>query len=160
MPESVKVFLAHFLVCLTIFLSVAGTVTPVMAQSAPSANAPALAKLEKKFFEHSYSSDSDDDRIGRLEKLIFGETKTGDVAGRLADIQKIVSTNDISPGGGDSSSSGSGSTASGQSAANANSSASNSSSSTASSAAIPGASYPRVDALEQLLLGQTYKTRG
>jgi len=169
MPESVKVFLAHFLVCLTIFLSVAGvllSVTPVMAQSAPTANAPVLAKLEKKFFEHSYSSDSDDDRIGRLEKLIFGETKTGDVASRLADIQKIVSTNDIpSSGGGadNSSTSGqnaSGASGSGQTASNANSSGSGSSnsSSSTSSAAIPGASYPRVDALEELLLGQTNKT--
>jgi hypothetical protein len=164
MTRVFKQFLVHVLVLL---LMCSGTVPPTLAQSAASSNGKALVALESKFFEHTYPSDSDEDRIARLEKLIFGETKTGDVQSRLADIQKIVSTNDIPDGTGQSaSSSGSGSSAgSGQSnttSAGQNTASSNSSSGSASNgtASTPVGSYPRVDAMEELLLGQQYKTMG
>ena len=67
---------------------------PALAQAGGSANNKTLIALETKFFEHTYPTDSDDDRIARLEKLIFGETKSGDASSRLADIQKIVTSND------------------------------------------------------------------
>ncbi|MBS1997719.1 MAG: hypothetical protein JSS86_15460 [Cyanobacteria bacterium SZAS LIN-2] len=162
LARPLKVFIAQILICLTISLSVAGSTAPVLAQAAASANNQALVKLEKKFFEHTYPSDSDDDRIGRLEKLIFGETKSGDPQSRLAEIQKIVATNDIpsdSSSGSSSDSSSSTASSSGQSSAGqGNSGSTPTTASTASSAAVPGASYPRVDALEELLLGQTYKS--
>ena len=48
-----------------------------------------LSELETRFFEHPYSTESDSDRINRIEQFIFGCTETGSVNDRL---QHILST--------------------------------------------------------------------
>jgi hypothetical protein len=155
MTKVYKLFVSQALICLLICSS---TLAPAWGQSAPSANGKTLIALETKFFEHTYPSDSDEDRIGRLEKLIFGESKSGDVQSRLAEIQKVVVSSDI-PGGGSSSaapsSQGGGSPAAPSTAPE--SASAPATTTPVSTAATPGASYPRVDALEELLLGQSNK---
>jgi len=152
MAKTYKWFVSCALVCLLL----SSSALPALAQAGSTPNGQALQTLESKFFEHTYPNDSEDDRIARLEKLIFGETKSGDVQSRLADIQKIVITNDAGSAKSSSTASSSGSaTGSGSSAGSSNTSAGSS-----ATASVPpsSASYPRVDALEELLLGQTNKT--
>ncbi len=156
MTKVYKLLAAKLLICL---LLSGGIFSPAWAQNAPSPNAKALVALESKFFEHTYPTDNDDDRIARLEKLIFGETKSGDTQSRLADIQKIVSTNEI-PDSSNPTSTGAGGGAGNNQASGSNTNSTNSASSASggSAASVPVGSYPRVDAMEELLLGQQYKT--
>lgn len=49
-----------------------------------SAKAPSsLAEFEDKFFRHTYPNESEEARMGRLEKMMFGQESTGPVDGRL-----------------------------------------------------------------------------
>jgi hypothetical protein len=128
------------------------------AAFAQSGNGATLTSLETKYFEHTYPSDSDEDRTARLEKLIFGESKSGDIASRLGEIQKIVATNDAASGSSSSSgSAGAGSGKSSTASSSAPSSGSGSSSGSSNTASIPAGNYPRVDALEELLLSSNNK---
>src|SRR5271163_1373137 len=43
-----------------------------------------LSKLELKFFQHEYPKDTNQVRLERLEKMVYGETKTGSESERLA----------------------------------------------------------------------------
>jgi len=112
-----------------------------------------LTKLEDHFFQHTYANDTEEERLTRIEKLVFGEAKTGDDSTRLADLQKVVADADTTPSGSSGSSHGGG--------ADTTSSASNNSSgntmSAADSAALASTDYPRVDELEQLIFGQKNK---
>lgn len=54
---------------------------------------PNLNKLEMKFFQHDYAKDDADTRLDRLEKLVFGEAKTGDDTARLANLIAAVGPN-------------------------------------------------------------------
>gem|GEM_PF-435201 len=49
-----------------------------------------LSKLEVKFFKHTYPKDEDGARLERLEKMIFGEAKSGDDAVRLKNLASTV----------------------------------------------------------------------
>lgn len=49
-----------------------------------------LAKLEVKFFKHTFPKDDDGVRLDRLEKMIFGEAKTGNNADRLKTLADTV----------------------------------------------------------------------
>jgi hypothetical protein len=51
---------------------------------------PDLARLETKFFQHTYPKESDSSRIERLEKMVFGEAKTGSDGDRLANLITAV----------------------------------------------------------------------
>lgn len=51
---------------------------------------PDLKKLEVKFFQHDYAKDDLDARLSRLEKLVFGDAKTGDTATRLKNLVAAV----------------------------------------------------------------------
>lgn len=125
-----------------------------------SAQVPALAlsgkqkkdlqKLEIKFFEHKYKKETDEKRIERLEKLVFGEAKSGDEEER---IEALVATvpelnNQPSPGSSSQSTQESSPAASTQST----------DSSTDTATADPSVDYPRVDAIEQTMLGKVYKS--
>jgi hypothetical protein len=55
---------------------------------------PNLAKLEVKFFQHDYAKDDLDTRLDRLEKLVFGEAKTGDGDTRLKNLVSSVASLD------------------------------------------------------------------
>lgn len=51
---------------------------------------PNIIKLEKRFFEHDYPKDTTEARIERLEKMVFGEAKTGSVQERLNALMAVV----------------------------------------------------------------------
>jgi hypothetical protein len=49
-----------------------------------------LIKLENKFFQHDYAKDDIPSRLERLEKMVFGETKTGSDETRLKNLTAAV----------------------------------------------------------------------
>ncbi len=49
-----------------------------------------IAKLEEKFFAHTYNKDTWQGRLERVEKMVFGETKTGSSQERLAALLAAV----------------------------------------------------------------------
>lgn len=49
-----------------------------------------LLKLEEKFFQHTYPKDSIDERLDRIEKMVFGEAKNGDEGARLSSLVQAV----------------------------------------------------------------------
>jgi hypothetical protein len=55
---------------------------------------PNIVKLEKRFFEHDYPKDTTEARIERLEKMVFGEAKTGSVQERLKALMTVVPADD------------------------------------------------------------------
>ena len=115
----------------------------------------ALGSLETHFFEHTYVADSPEDRVTRLEKMVFGEAKSGDTATRIADLQKVVksSETDLTAQSTTSNTSGqgtAGSAAPKKSAAPAKSDDDD--------PALAGTDYPRVDMLEEVIFGQEYKS--
>ncbi len=130
---------------------------PAWADSASDS----LTKLEDHFFQHTYPTDTEEERLTRIEKLVFGEAKTGDDSARLADLQKVVADADATPAGTSGSSAGGNNNtiggASGDSNSIGNSGDTRSNISAADSAALASTDYPRVDELEQLIFGQKYK---
>jgi hypothetical protein len=59
------------------------------AKAAESPDA-SLQRLEQKFFQHSYAKDSETDRIDRIEKMVFGETRKGTDQQRLDSLVQAV----------------------------------------------------------------------
>jgi hypothetical protein len=59
------------------------------ANAAESPDA-SLQRLEQKFFQHSYAKDSETDRIERIEKMVFGETRKGSDQQRLDSLVQAV----------------------------------------------------------------------
>lgn len=125
-----------------------------------AAQSNALGSLETHFFEHTYVADSAEDRVTRLEKMVFGEAKSGDTAARIADLQKVVkssetdltaqsTTNSTGQQNGTSHQSTTGSAAPKTTAAPAKSDEDD--------PALAGTDYPRVDMLEEVIFGQEYK---
>lgn len=53
-----------------------------------------IASLETKFFEHDFPSESAEDRLQRLEQLIFGQSKAGDFKERSTALQNAASKNE------------------------------------------------------------------
>ena len=144
-PVLRSLFVALFLLCIL------GQGAPVRAQGANAT----LDGLEKHFFEHTYPGDTTDDRVSRLEKMVFGEAKSGDDGKRIADLQQVVTAaGSESDAQGSSANNNAAPTASSNSS-NANGSAGNGS--TADDTAYSGTDYPRVDMLEEVILGQEYR---
>lgn len=81
---------------------------------AVNGNDQSLVKLETKFFQHDYGKDEMPSRLERLEKMVFGETKTGTDDQRLknlvAAVPNLNSVDDTAsaPSGGNSAGSGGG----------------------------------------------------
>jgi hypothetical protein len=118
---------------------------PAIADDGGSSGSTAaqLSTLENRFFFHQYTNESDDKRLDRLERLIFGHTRSGSQQDRLNSLQIAIPADGSSPA--------------------ANSSPSD----TASSKdrprpSVPGDPnvdfYPTVTALENEIEGATYKT--
>lgn len=74
--------------------SIAATGTPKEMPVASSADFAAqqqtLSSMEQRFFEHDFHSDSLQDRMLRLEQMLFGEGKTGGVEQRLLALQDMA----------------------------------------------------------------------
>ena len=62
----------------------------VMAADRVDGADASLTRLEMKFFQHDYGKDTVDSRLDRLEKMVFGEAKTGSEAQRLANLVSAV----------------------------------------------------------------------
>lgn len=114
----------------------------------------AIAQLEDKLYEHKYPSESDDQRLTRIEKFVFGAAQTGTPAQRVQRLQSSFASEATAVDKTTQSVS-----------QTSTSSVSSSSSSTSSSASIPavvatpafdGANYPRVTELEKDMLNATY----
>jgi len=79
------------LVALSLFLSAPPSF------SAVAGNDSNLAKLEEKFFQHTYPKETIDERLDRIEKTVFGEAKDGDESTRLsALVQAVPNLNSVS----------------------------------------------------------------
>ncbi|MCA9805721.1 MAG: hypothetical protein KC777_27305, partial [Cyanobacteria bacterium HKST-UBA02] len=113
-----------------------------------SADTAGLESLENKYFDHTYPKDTDEARIERLEELIFGEAKTGDDNTRLSSLLAAVPS--LQSSGPPSSSP---SPAAGQSSPSGN----NGNDNTDADPDDTSTDYPRVDAIEQVMLGKVYK---
>lgn len=138
---------------------------------ADPATDPNLNKLEVKFFQHDFAKDADlNERLERLEKMVFGESRTGDADERLKNLLVAVPNLDAKP-----KSSGSGSSSSNQTASydddGDKSSAAPPPKSTARRPANPdddavareqniqgGSQYPAVTAIEKRLLGRDFSS--
>jgi hypothetical protein len=125
--------------------------TGVASCPSASAQSQSLDSLENHFFEHTYKTDSTDNRLTRLEKLVFGEARTGSDQDRLAQLSSAVPPAPAAPP--PSTQTGAGSSG--------NNLASNGGSSSQSSGddqadTQSGTDYPRVTELEKVMLGKTY----
>ncbi len=62
--------------------------------AAPKGNAvqTAIAQLEDKLYEHKYPAETDDARLTRIEKFVFGAAQTGTTAERLQRLQASISS--------------------------------------------------------------------
>jgi hypothetical protein len=56
-----------------------------------------MTRLEIRFFQHNYPKDSQEARLDRLEKMVFGETKTGSEGERLARLVGAVPAGESTP---------------------------------------------------------------
>lgn len=95
----------RFVPCLlsaTVFLSLFGGCGIAYADDSMASN---LAKLEDKYFQHDFSKDETPDRIERLEKLVFGESRSGSNEERLKNLMQMVPNLNDAPPAADSSSS-------------------------------------------------------
>lgn len=119
-----------------------------------------LTKMEIKFFDHDYKKESEENRIERVEKLVFGESKIGSEEDRMSALlaavpdlnsSKNTDKQNTDQGGTQNSTGAQASNDKSQSADDASANA---------SAADPSTDYPRVDAIEQILLGKTYRDEG
>ncbi|MBX9688356.1 MAG: hypothetical protein K2X27_16725 [Candidatus Obscuribacterales bacterium] len=75
-----------FVVLSAFLLSFSGSFEFVYAAD----DASNLAKLEDKYFQHAFPKDETADRIERLEKLIFGEARSGSNEQRLKSLTDLV----------------------------------------------------------------------
>jgi hypothetical protein len=154
---------------------------PAIAASSPNSE---LDQLEMSLYEHSYPNDSQEDRLKRLENMVFGETQKGSDEERLNKLLSITKdrddagaaekptaaapptrsappaskpqySSDTDYDGADNKTSGSAPMSNGFPTASGDADDSNH---TVRQARTDLARYPRVTALEQKLLGRAYET--
>lgn len=84
-------------------------VSVVAWQPVFAANAPAdpIAQMEVKYFEHTYPNDTQEQRLDRLEKLVFGEVRTGSDDERVSSLLAAIPNLSAAPSQDAGSSSGS-----------------------------------------------------
>lgn len=69
--------------------------TPIANTAKPSPDEEALISLEKRFYDkHDFSGEPQDERLMRLEELVFGEVKQGDFHSRLLSLQGAIGKSD------------------------------------------------------------------
>jgi hypothetical protein len=115
------------------------TAQKATSSSATDAKTPddPISKLELRLFDFTYKSDSKDARLQRLENFVFGATQTGTDDERLAKLEKSVTEGTPT------------------SAANS-STTPDAAPQTENSAPFNSTDYPRVDQLEQQMLGRQF----
>ncbi|MBI2810152.1 MAG: hypothetical protein HYX67_04900 [Candidatus Melainabacteria bacterium] len=138
---------------LALFVTLMHGSMPAMAADADPAD-PSVPKLEKKFFEHTYPKDALPQRLERIEKMVFGESKTGADGERLSKlIQAVPGLNSVP----DAPAASSGSTAAADAQDVPMAPPSKSRPQQAQNPS-DGTKYPQVDAMEQKLLGRSFSS--
>jgi hypothetical protein len=89
LPKAMKTIRTFLSLCFALNVGVCGPVNA--SQSAGSTVSDSLSKLEDKFFEHDYRGDSDQVRLNRLEKFVFGDAQTGPVQARINSLSTVAS---------------------------------------------------------------------
>lgn len=121
-----------------------------LTQAVQAANPPDLNSLETRFFEHTYPQNSEDDRLSRLEKMVFGEAHTGDDQTRLQQLINAVPAQTADSGQSSGQSNGQSKAANGNGQSGQNQAGDDSDNAS-------GTSYPRVTELESVILGKTFQ---
>lgn len=69
--------------------------TPELSVAADSklSESVVLQSMEERIFNHSYSLDSRDDRLARLEKFVFGGCNGGELKTRIEKLNRVLSKN-------------------------------------------------------------------
>lgn len=70
---------------------------PHAAFADQDADNPVLSRLETKLFQHRYPNDSLESRLDRLEKMVFGEGKSGSEEERIKNLLSSVPMSDSKP---------------------------------------------------------------
>jgi hypothetical protein len=135
--------------------------TASATETVPTLN-PDIASLEKRFFDHTYPNEPLDTRLDRLERMVFGEQKSGSDQARITALLLAVPAEPATSSSQTASSTSSG--ASGQDTASAgqagqqtNPSSDQSDSSANEAASGDVGDYPRITQLEQEILGKTFQ---
>lgn len=58
-------------------------------------NTQILDKIENSLYGYTYSSDSENTRLNRLEEKVYGQSSTGNFQTRISKLQKDISANEI-----------------------------------------------------------------
>lgn len=134
------------------------------AQGTGASLNPDIASLETRFFDHTYPQESMDARLDRLERMVFGEQKTGSDQARLTALLLAVpaepaASSPASPGDGTGQTTASSDTPTTSPSGQSDQPSQGNGSSDTSSA--PGdvtnsSDYPRITQLEQEILGKTF----
>jgi hypothetical protein len=80
----------YLALCLIFSLCANRLCAEVSADNFTDSAASSVAKLEEKFFQHSYGKDDTQVRLERLEKMVFGSAHTGSTSERVTDLLKAV----------------------------------------------------------------------
>lgn len=93
----------RLLICLSILLSVSLNYK-VFAEGSnlDKATLEKLSVLEKRYFGHSFDSDSDENRAGRLEQLVYGEESSAELKDRINRLVKTAPEEEAATTGSDS----------------------------------------------------------
>lgn len=116
-----------------------------------------INSLENHFFEHTYPSDNDEKRVERLEKLVFGESKSGDIQARLQALSSSMPKDIDATQLASSQVAQSNQVSQNTPPTQTNPDSSQSVNQRESTPDDPSTDYPRVDAAEHLLLGKTFQ---
>lgn len=148
-PYWFAAILRSFALALALFAWVA------IAPAVLAAGQQDLNSLEKHFFEHTYPQDTTEDRLTRLEKMVFGEARTGDDQTRL---QQLINAVPAQQPGDNSQSSATSAQGGEPDGSQANAGGPQSAGQgDDDSDTTSGTDYPRVTELEKVLLGKTYQ---
>jgi hypothetical protein len=87
----------HAFACLFLISSLTSVVPAFAAQSATgSATDTTISALETKIFSHSYTRESEADRVARLERFVFSSTKTdGTLDERVSRLTSAVNIREV-----------------------------------------------------------------
>lgn len=149
----------RLIICLSLLATISLNSAAVRAEdsSLDKSTLQSLCSLEKRYFGHTFDSDSDESRTGRLEQLVFGEQGSGSYVDRIANLVKATPQEETSTAGG-------GTNNPGENKKNKNRTAQPLAKENLSSNDVgqdkPDAStqedYPHVNALEKAILGEVH----
>src|SRR5579883_2080591 len=74
-------------ICLSLLLSICLNSAAIAEDTKlDKSTLQSLELLEKRYFGHTFSSDTDESRAGRLEQLVFGDQSSGDIGERIGNL--------------------------------------------------------------------------